>query len=94
MNSLSIFLRDTIQALLMSVKTISKILLKLNGEKKMRKRQDLCNCCDHKFTSLTRVKAHIEVVHEDVNHAIIVIINSIQSKEQIWAQQGIISTNV
>ena len=67
-----------IQALLMSVKTISKILLKLNGEKKMRKRQDLCNCCDHKFTSLTRLKAHIEVVHEGVNHAIIVIINSIQ----------------
>ena len=93
MNSLSLFPRDAIQALLMSVKTISKIL-KLNGEKKMRKRQDLCNCCDHKFTSLTRLKAHIEVVHEGVNHAIIVIINSIQSKEQIWAQQGIISTNV
>ena len=27
------FLKDTIQALLMSVKTISKILLKLNGKK-------------------------------------------------------------
>ena len=46
--------------------------------KKKRKKQDLCNCCDHKFTSLTRLKAHIEVVHEGVNHAIIVIINSIQ----------------
>ena len=34
MNSLSLFPRDAIQALLMSVKTISKILLKLNGEKK------------------------------------------------------------
>ena len=55
-----------IQALLMSVKTISKILLKLNGEKKMRKRQDLCNCCDDKFTTLTSLKARNEVVHEGV----------------------------
>ena len=82
MNSLSLFPRDAIQALLMSVKTISKILLKFNGEKKMRKRQDLCNCCDHKFTSLTRLKAHIEVVHEGVNHAIIVIMYQFNPKNR------------
>ena len=68
MNSLSLFLKDTIQALLISVKTISKILLKLNGEKEKRKKQDLCNCCDHKFTALTSLKAHDEVVHEGVKY--------------------------
>ena len=50
-------------------KTISKILLKLNGEKKKRKRQDLCNCCDHKFTTLNSLKAHNEVVHEGVKYS-------------------------
>ena len=69
MNSLSLFPRDAIQALLMSVKTISKILLKLNGEKKKRKRQDLCNCCDDKFTTLTILKAHNEAVHEGVKRS-------------------------
>ena len=69
MNSLSLFPRDAIQALLMSVKTISKILLKVDGEKKKRKRQDLCNCCDHKFTTLTSLKGHNEVVHEGVKYS-------------------------
>ena len=32
--------------------------------KKKRKRQDLCNCCDDKFTTLTSLKARNEVVHE------------------------------
>ena len=69
MNSLSLFLKDTIQALLISVKTISKILLKVHGEKKKRKRQDLCNHCDLKFTTLTSLKAHNEVVHESVKYS-------------------------
>ena len=34
--------------------------------KKERKRQDLCNCCDDKFTTLTSLKARNEVVHEGV----------------------------
>ena len=36
--------------------------------KKKRKKQDLCNCCDHKFTALTSLKAHNEVVHEGVKY--------------------------
>jgi hypothetical protein len=36
--------------------------------KKKRKKQDLCNCCDHKFTALTSLKAHDEVVHEGVKY--------------------------
>ena len=91
MNSLSLFPRDAIQALLMSVKTISKILLKLNGEKKMRKRQDLCNCCDHKFTSLTRLKAHIEVVHVVKNLASFNDQNKkVESSAEIYRDQSLV----
>ena len=32
--------------------------------------QDLCNCCDHTFTTLTSLKPHNEAVHEGVKYSL------------------------
>ena len=38
--------------------------------KKKRKRLDLCNCCDHKFTTMSSLKPHNEGVHEGVKYSL------------------------